>query len=396
MYLLGKRADQLIAEDIVRLVNNQIQETKALDYKKELKLSQDKDKKEFLFDITSMYNTDGGCLIYGIEERKDDKGQNTGIPNTITGIVIENLDKLSQQIEDVVKANSEPSISNIIINHLTVSGKDILVIGIAKGLGLPTMVTFNETNKFYRRRNSGKYPVDVYELNQMFMQNKILKESAEKFRQDRISRVLSLKAFPILETSSSCFIQIIPFTFQDEQLLDLSNANKMELSAIMRPMYCSGWDLMFNIDGIATFGTDRAERQKIISYDQLFRNGIYEAYTGSLIENYTTNNNQTIKQISGAYFVKGVVDKLTESFNVLKMFKVEAPYIISISLFETRGAVIYDGNNRSKQIMANEISLPALFLLNTQVDLYKVLKSNLDILWQASGYPQSPAYSAPR
>ena len=83
MYLLGKRADQIDAEDISRLVTNQIQETKALDYKKELKLSQDKDKKEFLFDITSMFNTDGGCLIYGIEERKDEKGQNTGIPESI-------------------------------------------------------------------------------------------------------------------------------------------------------------------------------------------------------------------------------------------------------------------------------------------------------------------------
>ena len=396
MYLLGKRADQIDAEDISRLVTNQIQETKALDYKKELKLSQDKDKKEFLFDITSMFNTDGGCLIYGIEERKDEKGQNTGIPESITGITIDNFDKLSQQIEDIIKANTEPSISNIVINRLLVDGANILVIGISKGLGLPTMVTFNETNKFYRRRNSGKYAVDVYELNQMFMQNQILKESAEKFRSDRIEKVLELKAFPILETASPCFIQIIPFTFQDEQLLDLSNANNMGLSTIMKPMYCSGWDLMFNIDGVATFGISREERQKIISYDQLFRNGVYEAFTGQLIENYATTSGQTIKRISGAYFVKTVVDKITESFKVLKSFNVDAPYIICISLFETQGAVIYDGNNWSRPILTNEIKLPPLFLLTSEVDLYKVLKSNFDILWQASGYSQSPAYSAPR
>lgn len=69
MFLLGKSVEQLEIQDILRLVENQIPETKTLDYKKELKLQQGQDKKEFLYDVTSMYNTDGGCLIYGIEEK---------------------------------------------------------------------------------------------------------------------------------------------------------------------------------------------------------------------------------------------------------------------------------------------------------------------------------------
>ena len=143
MYILGKRADQLNADDIKRLVQNQVQETKSLDYKRELKLGQDKERKEFLFDITSMFNTEGGCLIFGIEERKDNKGQNTGTPESITGILIDNYDKLSQQIEDIIKGNTEPSINNITLNHITVEGQSVLVIGISKGIGLPAMVTFN-------------------------------------------------------------------------------------------------------------------------------------------------------------------------------------------------------------------------------------------------------------
>ncbi len=197
MFILGKNVDQLVVDDIKRLVENQIPETKDLDYKREPKLLQDKDKKEFLYDLTSMYNTDGGCLLYGVEEKKDEKGQNTGIPEKIVGITIDNIDKLFQQIEDILKGNTDPSISNVGLKHLMVDGKDILAIGIRKGFGLPSMVTFNETNKFYRRRNSGKYAVDVYELNRMFMQNQILKEAAEKFRQERIEKVRSLKAFPV-------------------------------------------------------------------------------------------------------------------------------------------------------------------------------------------------------
>lgn len=123
MYLFGKRADTLKAEDINRLLLNKVPENKTLDYKKELKSSQDKDKKELLFDVTSMSNTDGGCLIYGIEESKDEKGQNTGTPESIVGITIENYDKLAQQVEDIIKGNTEPRISNIVLNLIIIDKK---------------------------------------------------------------------------------------------------------------------------------------------------------------------------------------------------------------------------------------------------------------------------------
>ena len=61
MYLLEKRADKINGDDIKRLIEIYYKENKSLDYKKELNLNQDKDKKELLFDITVMYNTDGGA-----------------------------------------------------------------------------------------------------------------------------------------------------------------------------------------------------------------------------------------------------------------------------------------------------------------------------------------------
>ncbi len=149
MYLLGIRANEIQEDDIIRLIENKIQESKILDYKKELKLSKDNDKKEFLYDISAMHNTDGGCIIYGIEEEKDDKGQNTGRPLKISGIELENSDKTFQQIEDIVKNSTEPNISQLILNELKVKEKTVLIIGIPKGLNLPVMITYNKTNKFY-------------------------------------------------------------------------------------------------------------------------------------------------------------------------------------------------------------------------------------------------------
>lgn len=393
MYLLGKRADKLDSNDIKRLVQNKVQENKSLDYKKELKLAQDKDKKEFLFDITAMSNTDGGCLIYGIEEGRDEKGQNTGKPEAIVGIEIVNYDKLAQQIEDIIKGNTDPNISNIALNPLTVDEKNVLVIGISKTLGLPTMVTFNETNKFYRRRNTGKYPVDVYELNQMFMQNQILKESAERFRLQRIENVRAGKVFPSLAIDTSFFIHIIPFSFQNEQTLDLTNAHRMDLTQIMRPIHLDAWDTMFNIDGFATWsGMNHSE---IISYDQLFRNGIYEVYTSDLFEKFTLilRNNQEQLRLSGSSFIPLVLRKIKDGLTVLNKFQVEPPFIIAISMLGVKGGVIFSSQTRgwSRPFLIDEVYLPPILIPTFEADIYKLLKPTFDIIWQAVAESQSPS-----
>ena len=273
MYILGKYVDKIEQAEIERLVQNQVSENKSLDYKRELNIDSDKDKKEFLFDITSLYNSEGGCLIYGIEEAKDQNGQNTGIPEKIVGLPANNMDKLFQKIEDVVRSNTEPSINSLALKTIDINGDLILIIGVSKGLGLPAMVTFKQTNKFYRRRNTGKYSVDVYELNQMFMQHQVLKERAEHFRQDRIDKVISQKVFPNLNTIGSFFIHIVPFTFLSDNLIDFTKADSMNLSTVMKPMYTTGWDHMHNLDGYATFSTSH-NRQEIDGYDQVMRAGL--------------------------------------------------------------------------------------------------------------------------
>src|SRR5690606_16500226 len=148
----------------------------------------------------------------------------TGKPNEILGIDIENFDKLTQQIEDIIKNSSEPSITQLILNEIDINDKKVLVIGVPKGLGLPSMVTFNQTNKFYKRRNSGKFAVDVYELNQMFMQNQILTEKANEFRNKRLEKVLNKEIMPNLKTDTSFFIHIIPYSFLDSKSINLSFA----------------------------------------------------------------------------------------------------------------------------------------------------------------------------
>lgn len=390
MYILGIRVDKLTPSDITRLIDNQIQESKTLDYKKELNFSKEKDKKEFLFDVSAMYNTEGGCIIFGIEELKDEKNQNTGKPSKVSGIEIENSDKLIQQIEDIIKNSTEPSISQLLINVIELGNLNVLALGIPKSLGLPAMVTFNQTNKFYKRRNSGKFPVDVYELNQMFMQNQVLIEKAKKFRQNRISEVLLKENIPNLVGDTVFLIHIIPYSFLENSINDFA-VEKNDLTKEMRPILSqsNGWNEMYNLDGFATYTTFSTTYQlrQITSYNQLFRNGVYEIYTSELF--YGIRHKK--EAFDNEVFIRKTIQCIHQGLDVLNKMKIESPFLVSFSFHNVKGKVM--DNNRTtfvREFTKNEVLFPLIQIPAYKSDIMELMKPNFDILWQSFGFPKSP------
>lgn len=389
MYVLGIKADLLTAIDIQRLVDNGIKETKSLDYKMNLSLSKDSEKKEFLNDITSFYNTDGGCLIFGIEEKKDEKGQNTGEPERIVGIQIDNKDKLFQQIEDLVRSNTDPAIAFIILHvvEVGVNNDKVLILGIPKGLGLPSMVTFNDTNRFYRRKNTGKYLVDIYELNDMFMKNQVLKDKALAYRNERIKKILNRESFPSLDITRFCVIHIIPFSFLDEKGVEISSAYNMNIGTLMLPMgKRSGATSLYNIDGYAAYDMNTHS-----GYMQIIRNGVIELYSTQVFFNQDIQG-KTIDCISGEHSYKSIIESISDSLKTLRQFRLEEPFLVSIYFYNMKNLYfcLQDGSRR--QINYPTISLPFITLTTYDSNLQLALKPLFDILWQCAGMAQCNYY----
>ena len=156
------------------------------------------------------------------------------------------------------------------------------MIGIPKSIGLPYMVTYNSTNKFYKRRNSGKYLLDIYELNNLFMSNLTIKEAANNFREKRIKEVRELKFLPKLDIIGSYFLHIIPLDHLGENIIDISTESKLNyLKKKLKPINSNGFDYRHNLDGFMTFSSDHINNNPN-SYVQLFRDGTLEFYTSQL------------------------------------------------------------------------------------------------------------------
>jgi hypothetical protein len=61
MILRGKKISEYTEVDIQVLISNKVPESKDIEYKREIKFDE-KSKTEFIYDICSFYNTEGGCL----------------------------------------------------------------------------------------------------------------------------------------------------------------------------------------------------------------------------------------------------------------------------------------------------------------------------------------------
>lgn len=391
MYLLNKFIDDLTEADIQRLVDNAIPESKILDYKAEIKLGNDEEKKEFLADITAFANTEGGVIIFGIEENKDSSGKNTGLPGNIVGIAESNQDQLIQRIEDTVRSNTDPKINKVGIKLVNVNGKKVLVIGVTKFIGLPHMMTFKSSNKFYKRRNTGKYLLDTNELNELFMNNYLLKERASNFVRERIIDVRNGLCYPNLDVEGSFFLHIIPIGHLGENIIDLTNFDEIDFYKLrLRPLTVGGWDSHFNFDGFATFTTNNLG--VIHSYTQLFRDGSVEFYT----THFQLKNNDT-SQIQGAHIEEYVYASIKKIFEVYEKLQIEPPFAIFINLFDTSNSSLIGYlrmfDYQSPHINRTNVVLPSVIINSTDLDLWKVLKPVFDILWQAGGLPQSPYYN---
>ena len=386
--LYGTKVDKLEDIDIIRLIENQIQESKTLDYKKEINLQKDNDKKEFLYDVSAMYNTDGGCIIFGIEEEKNENGQNTGKPLRVTDLEVENFDKLSQQIEDILKNSTDPSITHIALKEIQSETGKILIIGIPKGLGLPSMVTFKSSNKFYKRRNSGKFLVDTHELNQMFLQNQVIVEKIKNFRRKRIEEVIALDTIPNLDTETSFFIHIIPHNFQEQVITDFTKFEN-DLRKEMKPFsytYNSGWSYMYNIDGYMTYSS--SDNIRVISkYNQLFRNGTYEIYSSKIF----TKTFHKEMGFDGPLLMANIIAHIKEALKVLNKIDIDPPFYISFSFRNVKGKIMNrDGAYIIPEFTKDNIDFPLIKVSSYDANIKELLKPNFDILWQIFGYAKSP------
>ena len=385
--MIGKSTDKIAEEDLQALIDNSVLEGKTIEYKQSLPSNSDSDKKEFLADVSSFANASGGDLIYGMIEDK-----NTGIPKTLEGLTIENVDREIGRLDSMIREGIEPRILGITIKSVNLSNSKIaLIFRVSKSWISPHRVSFKGHGKFYSRSANGKYPMDVAELRIAFNLSETITERIRRFREDRISKIFANETpVPFYDTAKIVLHLIPVISFNPAQRYDISKIASHPEE--MRPIYCSGWDHRYNLDGFLTYSGNREEISR--SYVQLFKNGIIEAVEGLLLEPHNKDGKLLIPSIA---YEKELIKSLSDYLSILKTLNVELPVFIFLTLVGVRGYSMTVDRMRFWIDEVHTIDRDILLLPEIVIESYDVIAKDIlrpcfDSIWNACGFPKSLNY----
>lgn len=244
MSLSNKPLESITEADLQALLIDEVPEGKTLEYKQELPGGSDPDKKEFLYDVSSLANASGGDLIFGIKE-------DGGVPVEICGLDIPDVDAVILRLENSIRDGIAPRIPGLKVQHIPLKNKRaVIVFRIPKSFSLPHMVTFKNASRFYSRNSAGKYQLDVGELRTAFTLSQSITNRIRSFRQERLSNIVAQETPVSMIDGAKLVLHIIPIGAFDPassfDVASLYNNSPKPLSVV------TGWSQRFNFDGWLT------------------------------------------------------------------------------------------------------------------------------------------------
>ena len=371
---------ELLLYVLLLSVDNEVPEGKRIDYKEKLSIGPDKDKKEFLADVTSFANTSGGYLIYGIIEDK-------GIAIELKGIHIDNAEDEINKMENIIKQGVEPRIHNVHIIAVELSNSNYaFVIKIGQSLNSPHRVTIKGHDKFYSRASSGKFPMDVSDLRTAFTLSETNKEIILNFRSDRVSKIVANQSPIFFSEDLKLIVHLIPFDVFSSVNYDLSEiVNNRKVLDNLSPIYPGSANQYLsynhNSDG---FLVHEVPKEGSFAYIQLFRNGIIESVHAA----YPNHK----KRINVVYNERDIIRYLSMYLKALKNLGVNAPISIFLSITGAKDYSMHSLSINAVKIDEEILNLPEVIIENYNDDLAKIFKPVFDMVWQACGYEKSSNY----
>ena len=385
--MVNKDIEEITKDDLQALIDNEVSERKAIEYKQALPGNSDKEKKEFLADVSSFANASGGDLIYGITEDKK-----TGKPKSLDGLDAENIGQEITRLDNIIRTGIQPRLPSVAISPpiSLENSKLALIVRIPKSWTSPHRVIYDGHDKFFSRSSNGKYSLDVGELRIAFNLSETITERIRNFRMDRIAKILANEVPVPLYDNPKIVLHLIPISsLNPAQSYDISKIASNP--TIMPPIRSGGWNHRYNLDGFLTHSEGQDGKSR--SYVQFFRNGILEAVNGYLIP-----LREERPSIPSVAYEEALIKSLTDYLSLSKSLNIELPIFIFLGLLGVKGYSM--GINKWRYdidevhtIDRDNLSLPEFILENYDIKAEKILKPCFDSIWNACGFPRSLNYN---
>jgi Putative DNA-binding domain len=207
----GRPLREIREADLRRLVDSGLEEHLQLEYKSELYGDSDQGRREFLLDICMFANAEGGILLIGVPERRDQEGSSTGAPDPggVLGVELQNPEavlsaydaRVMEAIEERLPLESTPiDVGN---------GRRVIAIRVTNSANKPHSVRHKGHIYFPSRRERQRYHMTVREIKELVMRTGSRLQQAKEALESSFLQVTITNDLPYL------LVGIIPVFFED-------------------------------------------------------------------------------------------------------------------------------------------------------------------------------------
>ncbi|MGH6790813.1 MAG: AlbA family DNA-binding domain-containing protein [Pseudolabrys sp.] len=378
--------ENISERDLIEQVTTGVPEGVLLDYKRDMYGRSDADAKEFLKDVSSFANTDGGHLIIGVDEA-------AGIPTAVSALNGD-PDQDLQRLENLARDGIEPRIAGLRMKALPISGGGyVLILRVPKSWNPPHRISARNTNRIYGRNSAGAYEFSVDELRVVFTLAASALDRVRAFRAERLAKIDSGEAIVTLaQNCGRLVLHLVPTaSFGLRSQVDLEKAYAAQ--QLLRPMGAMGYTPCINFDGFSNLhhGADG----NCWSYTQVFRNGAIEAVKVRVVSDLQAGN----LWIPTLDFDRWIFEQLPNYLAALQSLDVPPPIILMITLQGVRGArlgVWPTPLDDLPTIDRDVLELPEIIIeqYGTDVDYQRTAKPAFDALWNTGGFTRSKHFDA--
>jgi hypothetical protein len=385
--MISKRFEDVEFSDIEALLNNEVAESKTLEYKREISSNE-----KLLAGVSALANTVGGDFIIGIEAKD-------GIPINLKGVSFSNADDEILRLEQILQTGLEPRLqSQNIKNIQSPNGDNFIFIRVNRSWIAPHRIKCKDkdyNDKFYGRHSSGKYPMDVSELRTVFMLTEQLTERIKNFRRERIQKIQSNEEIPaLLNEGGKIILHLLPLNaFATSDVFDIFELNK---KIQFSPISSNSWDKRINLDGIVV---SRRVDSSTNSYTQVFRNGCIEAVN-------CLSWNEDDKDYSSRYDEEQIIKALSEYQNFYSDLGIELPIYFFLTIVDIKDYKfhldddfhrIYEVQYRMRGddkpfIDRNNLMLPDITIQNLDLPAAEILQPAFNLIWNSVGFTRDFNY----
>ena len=374
-----KSPTQIKKADLQGLIDTKASEGKDIDYKLMLPGKADGERREFLYDVSSFANTAGGYLVFGMEESE-------GVATALVGLENINPDDEIRRLEEMARDGIRPPIPGIQTAPISLeSGRLVIVMRIPKSWSPPHQVTYQKAFRFYARDTNGKYQLDVDELRTVFVRSEQAAEKMRQFRLNRLSNIIADEAPAMLPSSSRMIIHLLPFAafggLVTLNLRELPNDARSFVGLIGGFSNCR-----FNIDGFAVWNET--------SYAQVFRNGCLEIVSICA----TTDRPQSAAGfLPSVDFEQKIFVRVKHANELMRSLFVEGPVAVMVSFTGVKGwqMGVPPGKYLTSKIDVfdrDPLIIPEVLIESVDGPSVLEMRSTIDAIWNAAGWPGSPHY----